>query len=642
MKIRILDSHLVNQIAAGEVIERPGSVVKELLENSLDAGATEITIEVEAGGTKLISLRDNGCGIARNDMVLAIKRHATSKIASIDDLEQVRSLGFRGEALASIASIAKFKLSSHSAADDMGWQLISQGDSKDYILEPTAHPLGTTVEIGDLFFNMPVRRKFLRREQTEFNHILEIIGKIALSRFDVEIILKHNGKKILSLGSVKNTRESLERIGMIVGQEFVQNSYALNIANDEIKLTGWISTPSYTRSQADLQYTYVNHRIVRDKIITHALRQAYQDLIFTQRHPVAVLYLTIDPRMVDVNVHPTKAEVRFADGRMIHDFLLRGLRESLAQGKVRQVAAMVADENGSCNFGPSSSLQSDTSSLVVKRRIAEEVNMCNLQEATVPAGDASMLGKARSRGGVRSPKQSINVAKDMDAYEKLVSFAKDTCITSSMKNDYPRDAMAEVNKEIAMPSLGFALAQLGGRYILAENSEGLIIVDMHAAHERINYEKLKEQYDRANIPAQTLLIPHVLNLSNREIDALEENQMLVQKIGFTLERSSPDTVLLRAVPVLLQHGDVVQLAKDFIADLLSQVSLDSVEDKINHILATISCHGSIRSGQELNLDTMNELLRKIEDTNFGDRCSHGRPTWRTLTFAEIDKFFLRT
>ena len=570
MKIKILDSHLISQIAAGEVIERPSSIVKELLENSLDAGATEILLEIEKGGTKLIRIRDNGCGIAKDELSMALRRHATSKISSMDDLAQVRSLGFRGEALASIASVAKFRLSSRTADDALGWQITAHDGCETCDLEPIAHPLGTTVEVNELFFNLPVRKKFLRSEQTEYNHIFEMVGKIALSRFDVSLNFKHNGKKVFSFDVAKNAQESLNRVALILGEEFANNSRSIAVTNRELKLSGWISAPGYSRSQADLQYIYVNGRIIRDRTITHALRQAYQDLLFSQRHPAVVLFLELDPTLMDVNVHPTKSEVRFADGRSIHDFLVKGLRDSLARSKEAN-----AKEEGALS---------------------------------------PYLSVPNHNYGERAPW----------SYGERVSEACDS------------------KSSLDIPRLGFALTQLGDRYILAENGSGLVVVDMHAAHERISYEKLKQQCRQTKVLSQTLLIPYSVSLNNRDISVLEEHQDLLQKIGLSIDRVSPDVVLVRTVPVLLQNCDMEQLVKDIAADLLTYGSLDSATEQVEHLLATISCHSSIRSGQKLSLDTMNKLLREIESIEFGDRCSHGRPTWKVFTFTELDKIFLRT
>ena len=593
MNIKILDSHLVSQIAAGEVIERPSSVVKELLENSLDAGATEINLEIEKGGTRLIKLRDNGSGIVKEELKLALSRHATSKIQSLEDLENVRSLGFRGEALASISSVARFKLASRVADAAHGWQVVVEGESHVLLLQPNSHPVGTTVEVSDLFFNIPVRRKFLRTEQTEFGHILESVGSLALSRFDVEFLLKHNGKVILKLTPAENPKDRINRVGEIVGKEFAENALSIDLGSDSLGLTGWISQPNYTRSQPDLQYLYINGRVVRDRTLSHAIRQAYQDVTYQQRHPVVILYLNIDPTLVDVNVHPTKAEVRFRDSRLIHDFVARGLKEALAAG--RAISA----------------------------------------PASIPVPKKDFVGWVQKQQSL-----PLVAAEESRVYDEIANFANE--IAASSKPFFRKPLPSECNNySTAIPSLGFALAQLHGVYILAENQEGLVLIDAHAAHERINYEQLKSSYGARSIPMQTLLIPITLALNNAEINCVESNLELLRKFGFEITRSSPENILVRSVPVLLQDADVGQLIHDVIADLLMHDSVDSIVENSNKILATIACHSSVRARQKLSIDEMNALLRKLEQTDSGDQCGHGRPTWVQLSMNNLDKMFLR-
>jgi len=603
MNIKILDSHLVSQIAAGEVIERPSSVVKELLENSLDAGATEINLEIEKGGARLIKLRDNGSGIVKEELKLALSRHATSKIQSLEDLENVRSLGFRGEALASISSVARFKLASRVADATHGWQVVVEGESHVLLLQPNSHPVGTTVEVSDLFFNIPVRRKFLRSEQTEFGHILELVGCLALSRFDVEFLLKHNSKVILKLTPAKTSKECINRVGEIVGKEFAQNALSIDIGSDSLGLTGWVSQPNYTRSQPDLQYLYINGRVVRDKIISHAIRQAYQDVIYQQRYPVVILYLNLDPTLVDVNVHPAKAEVRFRDSRLIHDFVAKGLKEVLTAGRAISAPDML---------------------------------LAPTPPTYAPAPTAIY-------GASRQQSLSLVAAEESRVYDELANFASGIATSSSpsfiksLINDH--DVLHD--NLSAIHPLGFALAQLHGVYILAQNQDGLILVDAHAAHERINYEQLKSTYGAELIPMQTLLVPIALTLNNSEINCVESNFELLRKFGFEITRSSPENILVRCVPVLLQDADVDQLIHDVIADLLTHDCVDSIVENSNKILATIACHSSVRAKRKLSIDEMNALLRKLEQTDNGDQCGHGRPTWVHLTLSNLDKLFLR-
>jgi DNA mismatch repair protein MutL len=591
MNIKILDSHLVNQIAAGEVIERPSSVVKELLENSLDAGATEINIEIESGGSKLIRIRDDGCGIAQDDLKLALSRHATSKIQVLDDLDHIDSLGFRGEALASICSVARFKLVSRTADEASGWQIASEGDSQTVQLQPCSHPIGTTVEIRDLFFNVPARRKFLRIQRTEFNHILGIVNRLALSRFEISFLLKHDGKTILQLSPAITSKERTARAGKVIGTEFMQNALAVDAGVAGLHLTGWVSQPVYTRSQADLQYFYINRRIVRDKVLSHAIRQAYQDVIYQQRHPIIVLYLSVDPVLVDVNVHPTKAEVRFRDSRLIHDFVAKSLQEALAIGKRSE------------------------------DKVIPAVHHVQIQQ------DFTAAFKQRPL--------PLNIAEESAVYEGLTSFAqKDAPLFKEISIDQT------VSDDVNSP-LGFALAQLHNIYILAQNDDGLILVDAHAAHERINYERLKETYHEGNVSSQSMLLPLTLVLNQTEINCVESNFEVLQKLGFDITRSGPEQVLIRAIPVLLQGADIEQLIRDVIADLLECDSYDTVTENISKILSTIACHSSVRAGRKLSIDEMNALLRELEQTERGDQCGHGRPTWVKLTIEDLDRLFLR-
>lgn len=613
MNIKILDSHLVNQIAAGEVIERPSSVVKELLENSLDAGATEINIEIEGAGSKLIRIRDNGCGIEKDELVLALSRHATSKIQVLDDLEHIDSMGFRGEALASICSISRFKIASRTASSANGWQVTAEGSSKVSGLDPCSHPVGTMVEVYDLFFNVPARRKFLRTQQTEFNHILETVNRLALSRFDVSFLLKHDGKTILQLSSAATQKEKTARVGKIVGGEFVQNALSLDAGLTGLHLAGWISQPTHTRSQADLQYFYINRRVVRDKTLSHAIRQAYQDVIYQQRYPVVVLYLTVDPELVDVNVHPTKAEVRFRESRLIHDFVAKSIRGALAVGK--RAPDVQANSNTAAATTPVASSSVVTYETQTKRNFV------------VPQRNFS--------SGFKQQSLSLIAAEESAIYEEFTTFAKKTAPLLNEK------LVEQKTSPTTVPPLGFALAQLHNIYILAQNSDGLVLIDAHAAHERINYEKLKNAYHSAVISAQTMLLPTTIVLNQTEINCLETNLEVLQKLGFDVTRSGPEKILVRAVPTLLQEADVEQLVRDVVADLLTHESCDSIVKNTNKILATMACHSSVRANRRLSIDEMNALLRELEKTERGGQCGHGRPTWVQLTMTDLDKLFLR-
>ena len=608
MNIKLLDSHLVNQIAAGEVVERPSSVVKELLENSLDAGATDISITISKGGSELISICDNGSGIAKDDLMLALSRHATSKIQNLEDLEHINSLGFRGEALATICSVARFKLVSRTTDSNVGWQTTTEGDDQVSQLQPSSHPIGTTVEVHDLFFNVPARRKFLRKQQTELNHIIEVVNRIALSRFDIGILLKHNDKTILQLKPAKTQQEKVKRIGKIVGEEFVQAALAIDASCFGMRLSGWISQPTYTRSQADLQYFYVNQRMVRDKMLNHAIRQAYQDVVYHQRYPVVVLYLDIDPTLVDVNVHPTKAEVKFRESRLAHDFVAKVLREALAVGvkKTESIPGLFA-----------------TSAADIKSRETTS-NLVATPKEIKPL----FLDKQQSL--------PLVVAEEREVYGEINNFAKKTA-TLLQKNA----EKVETTTSMLFPPLGFALAQLHNVYILAQDKEGLILVDLHAAHERINYEKLKRAYYASSIPMQTLLLPLTLAINQTEVSVVESSLELLKKLGFDVTIIGEEKVLVRTSPVLLQKSDINQLVRDLIADLATHDSADSVAKNINNILATMACHSSVRAGRKLDIYEMDALLRELELTQRGDQCSHGRPTWTRLTMVELDKLFMR-
>ncbi len=596
MKIHVLSPRLANQIAAGEVVERPASVIKELLENSLDAGATRIEVEVDAGGVNLIRVRDDGCGIDREDLPLSLSRHATSKISELEDLECVASLGFRGEALASISSVSRLAITSNASdSASEGWCACSEGREMAVTVAPAPHPRGTTVEVRDLFFNTPARRKFLRAEKTEFGHIEDTLKKLALSRFDTTFQLKHNGRVVQQLRAAQSELEKERRIAALCGPEFIEHVVAIDHRAGDLHLYGWVALPTFSRSQADLQYFYVNGRAVRDKLVSHAVRQAYQDVLYHGRHPAFVLYLEIDPANVDVNVHPTKHEVRFRESRNVHDFIFRTLHRALAE--VRPQAQVE-------NAVP----------------IARE-------EFVVPEQSALQLPIRPVASAYSSPTQfaskNFNVREQLTAYRDL----------------YATDTVLAPNEE--MPPLGFALAQLQGIYILAENTQGLVLVDMHAAHERITYERMKTARDGEGIRAQPLLVPRAVAVSTREADCAEQNSVAFTSFGITLERAGPESLLIREVPILLRDADVEQLVRDVLADLLEHGSSARIEACSNEILATMACHGSVRANRKLSVAEMNALLRDMEETERSGQCNHGRPTWVQLSMGELDKLFLR-
>jgi DNA mismatch repair protein MutL len=612
MPIRQLPAHLINQIAAGEVVERPASVVKELLENALDAGSTRIEVDIEQGGGKRIRIRDNGSGIPHTELALALSRHATSKIASLDDLEQVRSLGFRGEALPSIASVSRLILSSRHSEAEQGWKLFGDGQEVFDQPEPVAHATGTTVDVTDLFFNTPARRKFLKTEKTEFGHIEDMVRKIALSRFDVGFELNHNQKNTLRLRPADDRAGAERRIADTCGSTFVEQSVYLDYEAAGLRLWGWVGLPSFSRSQPDLQYFYVNSRHVRDKLISHAVKQAYQDVMYHGRHPAFVLFLELNPQLVDVNAHPTKQEVRFREGRLVHDFLFRTLHQALAD--IRP-----GDETTAPAQIPA--LAPDTphpQPLSLKGRGEEEV------APTRPVYQAQY-----------QPRLQMPVREQMAVYQQLYQPVE------SPPSLAPSPLEGEGVGGEGFPPLGYAIAQLHGIYILAQNATGLVIVDMHAAHERITYEYLKQSMAADAIRSQPLLMPLSLNVSKKEADYAEQHADTFRTLGFELGRMGMEKLLIRAVPSLLKDGDSEALVRDVLADLITHGASSRIQNAMNEILATMACHGSVRANRKLSIPEMNALLRDMERTERSGQCNHGRPTWTQMSLDQIDKLFLR-
>ena len=596
-KIHTLSPQLANQIAAGEVVERPSSVLKELAENSLDAGAKRVDVEVEQGGTKLIRVRDDGCGISESDLPLALSRHATSKILGLEDLEAVSTLGFRGEALASIASVSRLALTSNSG-EGSGWKAVSEGRDMEVELQPAAHPQGTSVEVRDLFFNTPARRKFLRTENTEYKRIDDCLKKLALSRMDVAFSLKHNQKVQFSLRPAISQSEQEKRVADLCGPQFMEQ--ALFVDNDRtgIRLWGWIGLPTFSRSQADLQYFFVNGRSIRDKVVSHAVRQAYQDVLYHGRHPAYVLFLEVLPGDVDVNVHPTKHEVRFRESGSIHSFVSSTLQKALATDRPQ--------DHLPTNSGLELPDQNQPQSLIGQNA---------LPLAGAPgAGYQSKWPPTALSSAVNAPASN---------YQGLYS------------------ANVEDSGQTEVPPLGFAVAQLKGIFILAENSHGLIIVDMHAAHERITYERMKNAFDLQGLVSQPLLVPENLAVSQREADAVESNQAVFTQLGFAVERAASESIIVREIPAILRGSEVEKLLRDVLSDLLEHGSSERIRDHINEILSTMACHGSVRANRRLTLPEMNALLRDMEITERSGQCNHGRPTWSQLTVEELDKLFLR-
>lgn len=614
--IHVLSPRLANQIAAGEVVERPASVIKELIENCLDAGATQIDIDIEAGGVKCIKIRDNGCGISQDDLSLALSRHATSKIITLDDLEAVGTLGFRGEALASIASVSRLTLTSNNGAG--AWQAISEGREMQTTVQPAAHPQGTTVEVRDLFFNTPARRKFLRTEKTELNHIVEVMRRQALCRFDVAFTLRHNQRVLHQLKVCHNQREREMRIASLCGPNFIDNAVYIETEAAGLHLFGWIGLPSFSRSQADLQHFFVNQRVVKDRLVAHAIKQAYRDVMYSNRHAAFVLYLELDAATVDVNVHPTKHEVRFRDGRTVHDFLFRSIHKSLADIRPQDRLQQQASANPMSSEPSSSSLQPDP---VQQRMGLSQTTPFQYQPINASQAQASQQ----------------DIAQQRQFYSDLSQLASATLPEQRRVSD----VFQGHSEQQDAPPLGFAVAQLHGIYILSQTEQGLIIVDMHAAHERIVYERMKIAYAQNDIASQPLLVPVSIAVSEKEADFAENYQALFSTLGFTIQRVSEESLLIRQIPAMLNNKHVEQLVRDVLADLITFGSSDRIEAEMNTILGTMACHGAVRANRQLSLHEMNGLLRDMEATERSGQCNHGRPTWTLLSLFELDKLFLR-
>ncbi|MEL7981265.1 DNA mismatch repair endonuclease MutL [Vreelandella titanicae] len=627
-RIQVLDPRLANQIAAGEVVERPSSVTKELIENAIDAGSQRIEVEIEQGGARLIKVRDDGIGIGEEDLPLALARHATSKIGSLEDLEGVSSLGFRGEALASISSVSRLELISNAEDDPRhGWRVVAEGRGMEARVTPAPHPRGTSVGVRDLFFNTPARRKFLRTEKTEFAHVEEAFRRQALSRYDIAWVLRHNQKVIHQLPAGHSAAARERRIASLLGKNFIEHARYIEREAGGIRLSGWVGLPTHSRSQADQQYFFVNGRVVRDRLVAHAVRQAYRDVLFNGRHPVFVLYLELDPDVVDVNVHPTKHEVRFRDGRMVHDFLYSSLHHSLASAKPAESAeehdAEVADTSGASPQGEASEVGAE-------------------QPRWQQQGIALTHSPDRHPGAER-------VRRFMQGYQALHPNHEETLLTPqpsppSERGSEVREAPLAMpdNDPTAPPPLGFALGQLHGIYILAQNAEGLVLVDMHAAHERIVYERMKTQLAAAKgLDAQPLLVPVSIAASRAEVATAESEQEAIAKLGIELDIAGPETLLVRQLPALLAQADPEALVRQMLEELARYGRTHQVEARVHELLSTMACHGSVRANRRLTIDEMNALLRDMERTERSDQCNHGRPTWTQMGLKALDRLFLR-
>ena len=620
-----LTPRLANQIAAGEVVERPASVAKELMENSLDAGASRIDVDAEEGGVKLIRIRDDGMGMDKSDLPLAVARHATSKIHDLDDLEGVATLGFRGEALASISSVSRLTLSSSQGEGGAGWQVLTEGRDMEAKVSPVAHARGTTVEVRDLFFNTPARRKFLRTEKTEFSHLEDVVKRLALSHFDVGFQLRHNQRVIHHLKAAASELEQDRRVASVCGPQFIQNAVRVDTELAGLRLWGWMGLPTFSRSQADLQYFFVNGRHVRDRVVSHAVRQAYRDVLYHGRHPAYVLYLDLDPSGVDVNVHPTKHEVRFRESRQVHDFLFRSLHRAIAE---------ITPDKAS----PTESVLSDTpapqATGVAAGEFKSQGNL-RLVESERKQTDASIARQIQAYTGLHEP-----FADASRVAEPAVNGFENSLSTSVTLDAGGHSREAGESEEVT-PPLGYAVAQLHGIYILAQNAEGLVVVDMHAAHERITYERMKQSWAEDRLVSQPMLVPASMAVSQKEADLAEDNGELFQRLGFKLQRMGPETLVIREVPVLLQNANAEQLLRDVLADIATHGVSSRIESSIDALLGTMACHGSVRANRKLTIPEMNGLLRDMERTERSGQCNHGRPTWSQMTMKDLDKLFLR-
>jgi len=580
MAIRVLPEQLVNQIAAGEVVERPAAVAKELIENSLDAGATRIEVEAEQGGLTRILVRDDGHGIAAGELALALQRHATSKIASLEDLERVASLGFRGEALPSILSVSRLALSSRTAADPHGWRVAGDGALGHGAPEPVAHPVGTTIEVRDLFFNTPARRKFMRSDSTEFRHLDQAVRRIALARFGVGFRLTHGARRVLELAPAGDEAARAQRVATVTDPDFLDNALFIDEQRLGLRVSGWIALPSFSRGQPDLQHLYVNGRAVRDKLLGHALRRAYADVLHSTRYPAYVLYLELDPARIDVNVHPAKTEIRFRDSASVHDFLFGAIHQTL-----RRVRPDPAAHHQVHFDAPATAVPTQR----------------GFGYAPAPPGRPHGLAEPRPTAPQPAPGSS----------------------------DMP---------------LGQALAQLNGIFILAQNAQGLVLVDMHAAHERVLYERFKRELAEGGVSSQALLVPLPVSVSEDEAEQAEGARERLRSLGVELTRSGPDTLLLRALPPLLAGADAAALVRALLGAAAEQDGrqhFPEIREAQERVLADMACRAAVRSGRQLTLAEMNALLRDMECTELAGQCNHGRPTWVQFSHEELDRLFLR-
>lgn len=595
VRIKQLDSQLADQIAAGEVVERPAAVVKELMENAIDAGSQAVRVDIRQGGIELIKVTDDGEGIQQQELSLALSRHATSKIDSFSDLMAVATLGFRGEALASIAAVSRLTLTSCFVEEDHAWQISSRSNGELTNVQPAAHPQGTTVEVRDLFYNTPARRKFLKSLNTEYQHIEKVFVRMALAHFNQGLTLFNNGKLVLQCRPATTAKEQEYRLIDLLGGEFVKNAARFDFAAAGVRCWGWAAKPTYNRGQADRQFCYINGRYVRDKVIMNAVKQAYHDVMFHGRFPAYVLYLEIDPKLVDVNVHPTKHEVRFRDSRSVHQLVRQSLQEVIA-------------------FKPNSELAK-----------AESVQSDDVSSAPVYQSDAMAMPKFNIT-------EQVSLLQPMPRMPQAPSF---------IEVEEPHSNVSGNKEQYQQHELGTAICQLHNIYILSQNENGLVMVDMHAAHERILYEKLKQQYHVGSIPKQQLLVPLALDLDRQEMHCFQEYQADFEQLGLEMNTVSETQVLVRSVPVLIKQAKLAALIHDTLGDLQNEQNNTRIEHHVMHVLATVACRAAVWAHHQLSLPEMDGLLRQLEQTPRGGQCNHGRPTIAKLSLKELDALFLR-
>ncbi|WP_151839941.1 DNA mismatch repair endonuclease MutL [Acinetobacter soli] len=643
-RIHTLDPALANQIAAGEVIERPASVVKELLENAIDAGATELIIRVEQGGATLIEIIDNGQGIHSDDLPLAVMRHATSKIKTSEDLHAIVSLGFRGEALASIAAVSRLTLMSSQSDDGVGYQVEVNGTAFDHqAIQPVALRKGTHIRVQDLFFNVPARRKFLKKPSTEFGHIEEIVRRLALTHFDIRFMLEHNDQIRLNLPVADSGQLRFQRVQQLLGHQFTQNAYWLDTQSISMRLSGWLGHPSDARPQADLQYVYVNGRIVKDKTISHALRMAYDGILHGHQYSAYLLFLEVDPEQIDVNVHPTKHEIRFLNQREVHEFVRHYAKETLSQFQTAaaELSQAMKPEQLSVERMPQPSYQEQFSLHRAETASTQALHEADQTHAATKAVSTELLtefnaSRPNSVDYSRRPQPVSDPERLNNALKSYLAPLREQ--TEAVENTAERQAESEVDE---FP-LGIAIAQLHGIYILAQNTEGLIIVDMHAAHERILLQQMKSAWDKPEFwISQQLLIPKVVSITRMQAARIEDLKDQLARLGLDIDQYGDDQAIVRGVPAILHKANFEKLIPELLHDLDPNDQAQALMHKRDAILAGMACHGAVRAHRMLSLSEMNALLRQMEQTEFASQCNHGRPTWRAFPLHQLDKLFAR-